>query len=185
MIGSIATVALLAGCSSAPFEVSRNGISSPATEQVSTTRSDSNNQAVTGGTSVSLAYSYESLEELEAASVVIAEVKIKDVHSVDVENDSTFYNATITDPLKGNGKEKEIVLTQVGIEEAREKSGELTIHRENPLMKPEESYVLFLKAGQDEKVGPLYYVAGEYQGKYKIQGDQVFSVNQEERPKLW
>lgn len=31
--------------------------------------------------------------------------------------------------------------------------------------------------------GPLYYVAGEYQGKYKIQGDQVFSVNQQVKTK--
>ncbi|APO48556.1 hypothetical protein BS614_30915 (plasmid) [Paenibacillus xylanexedens] len=47
-------------------------------------------------------------------------------------------------------------------------------------MEPGESYVLFLKAGQDEKVGPLYYVAGEFQGKYKIEGDKVFPVNKEQ-----
>ncbi|WP_249717350.1 hypothetical protein [Paenibacillus sp. J45TS6] len=172
----MATVVFLAGCSFAPREKNVS-----ATEQISITRSDPNSQAVFGGSSGSLAYSYESLEELEAASDVIAEVKIKDIHSEDVEKDSTLYNATIIDLLKGNGEEKEIILKQVGVEEAREKTGDLTIQRDNPLMKPDEKYILFLKAGQKAEVGPLYYVAGEYQGKYEIQGDQVFSVNQQEK----
>lgn len=176
IVGSMATVVFLAGCSFAPREKNVS-----ATEQISITRSDPNSQAVFGGSSGSLAYSYESLEELEAASDVIAEVKIKDIHSEDVEKDSTLYNATIIDLLKGNGEEKEIILKQVGVEEAREKTGDLTIQRDNPLMKPDEKYILFLKAGQKAEVGPLYYVAGEYQGKYEIQGDQVFSVNQQEK----
>lgn len=181
--GSIVAVVFLAGCSSVPSELSKEKTAS-ATEQRSVTRSDPNSQAASGGASGSLANSYESLEELEAASVVIAEVKIKDIHSEDVEKDSTFYNATITDLLKGNVEEKEIILKQVGVEEEREKTGELTIQRDNPLMKPDERYVLFLKAGQKTEVGSLYYVAGEYQGKYEIQGDQVFSVNQQEETKV-
>ena len=176
IVGSIATVVFLAGCSSAPREKNVS-----ATEQISITRSDPNSQAIYGGASGSLAYSYESLEELEAASVVIAEVEIKDIHSEDVEKDSTLYNAAIIDLLKGNGEEKGIILKQVGVEEAREKRGDLTIQRDNPLMKPDERYILFLKAGQKAEIGPLYYVAGEYQGKYEIQGDQVFSVNQQEK----
>ncbi|WIV20259.1 hypothetical protein QPK24_06070 [Paenibacillus polygoni] len=178
IVGSIVTVVFLAGCSSAPREKNVS-----ATEQISITRTDPNSQAVFGGASGSLAYSYESLEELEAASDVIAEVKIIDIHSADVERDSTLYNAAIIDLLKGNGEEKEIILKQVGVEEAREKTGDLTIQRDNPLMKPDERYVLFLKAGQKAEIGPLYYVAGEYQGKYEIQGDQVFSVNQQEKTK--
>ncbi|WP_236570473.1 hypothetical protein [Paenibacillus sp. An7] len=178
IVGSIVTVVFLAGCSSAPREKNVS-----ATEQISITRSDPNSQAVFGGSSGSLAYSYESLEELEAASDVIAEVKIIDIHSEDAEKDSTLYNAAIIDLLKGNGEEKEIILKQVGVEEAREKTGDLTIQRDNPLMKPDERYILFLKAGQKAEVGPLYYVAGEYQGKYEIQGDQVFSVNQQEKTK--
>jgi PBP1b-binding outer membrane lipoprotein LpoB len=182
IVGSIAAVAVIAGCSATPSQVSQK-TTAPAADQVSVTTSDPKSKAVTGGTSGSLAYSYDSIEELEAASVVIAEVKIKDVRSEDVEKDSTFYTATITDQLKGDGEQKEVVLTQVGVEEEREKTGELTIQRDNPLMKPGDSYVLFLKAGHDEEIGPLYYVAGEFQGKYEIQGDRVFSVNQEEKSK--
>ncbi|MEF3351819.1 hypothetical protein PV403_01390 [Paenibacillus sp. GYB006] len=178
IVGSIATVVFLAGCSSPPREKNVS-----ATEQISITRSDPNSQAIYGGASGSLAYSYESLEELEAASVVIAEVKIKDIHSEDVEKDSTLYNAAIIDLIKGNGEEKEIIIKQVGVEEARERTGNLTIQRDNPLMEPDERYILFLKAGQKAEIGPLYYVAGEYQGKYEIQGDQVFSVNQQEKTK--
>ncbi|WP_191797403.1 hypothetical protein [Paenibacillus gallinarum] len=182
IVGSIATVVFLAGCSSAPSQLSREKTTS-TTEQISVARSDPKSQSVSGGSSGSLAYSYESLEELEAASVVIAEVEIKDIHSEDVEKDSTLYNAAIIDLLKGNGEEKGIILKQVGVEEAREKTGDLTIQRDNPLMKPDERYILFLKAGQKAEVGPLYYVAGEYQGKFEIRGDQVFSVNQQEQTK--
>lgn len=57
------------------------------------------------------------------------------------------------------------------------KKSELRIDRENPLMQAGDSYILFLKTGNDERVGPLYYVTGEYQGKYQIQGDKVSSVN--------
>ena len=178
IVGSIVTVVFLAGCSSAPREKNVS-----ATEQISITRSDPNSQAIYGGASGSLAYAYESVEELEAASVVIAEVKIIDIHSEDVEKDSTLYNAAIIDLLKGNGEEKEIILKQVGVEEARERTGNLTIQRDNPHMKPDERYILFLKEGRKAEVGPLYYVAGEYQGKYEIQGDQVFSVNQQEKTK--
>ncbi|AJS59046.1 hypothetical protein [Paenibacillus sp. IHBB 10380] len=186
IIGAVGGAALIAGCSATPSQIDQEEMSTPASGQVTGAKVDPVSKAVTGGSSVSLAHSYKSLEELEAVSVLIAEVNIKDVHSTDPVNDATFYNATVTDVLKGT-EGKEIILTQVGIEEEREKTGELQMDRENPIMQSGNSYILFLKAGKDERVGPLYYVAGEYQGKYQgkyeIQDQQVFSVNQDEKTK--
>lgn len=184
MISVAGIAALIAGCSVESPMTSQGQVSPPAPEPViSKNAADPGSKAVLAGSSVSLAHSYETLEELEEASVLIAEVSIKDVLLTDKENDSSFYNATVTDVLKGTVEEKEIVLTQVGVEEEREKTGELKMERENPLMKVGDSYILFLKAGKDDRVGSLFYVAGEYQGKYQIQGEQVYSVNQKAQTK--
>ncbi|KAF6628302.1 hypothetical protein H6F38_20250 [Paenibacillus sp. EKM208P] len=35
-----------------------------------------------------------------------------------------------------------------------------------------------MKKGQDPKINPIYFVAGEYQGKFDIKNGNVYAVNQ-------
>lgn len=117
LIVSVAGIAaLIVGSLSAPSQTGQELTSSP-TPVTSTKAPASASKAVSGVSSVSLAYSYETFEELEAASVLIAEISIKDVRLTDEENDATFYNATVTDLLKVPADQTDIVLMQVGVEE--------------------------------------------------------------------
>lgn len=173
IIGSIFLTFTLVGCSTEqPVEnQTSNEVQNPSTNQ---------NLGSGAGSSISLANSYDTLEDLTETSDLIAEVNINGVHSEREEQDSTLYNATLTDVLKGSPEEKEIIITQLGIKNEAEQTQESQIARENPLMEDAEQYVLFLKKGEDDQVGDIYYVSGEYQGKYQIQNQQVFSVNQNE-----
>ena len=130
-----------------------------------------------GGSSISLAHSYETLQELEEGSVLIAELKINDIHSVDEKIDSTYYSATVIDVLKGKIDKDEIIVKQIGIELEEEISGEMIVERENPLMKPGNTFILFLKKGQ--RYEDLYYVAGEYQGKFEVEDHLVYSTQKD------
>ena len=135
-------------------------------------------EPVSAVSSLSLAHSYNTLEELAYASALVAEVTIDDVIGTDTSKGATFYSATIGSVLKGSYKAGEkIIITQDGIEDEMEKTGKLLVSREDPLMEQNDNFILFLKEGTDENYGTVYYIAGSYQGKFQVKDGNVFSVN--------
>lgn len=180
LVGVIGIAALVVGCSTEQPLTTQDANSIKNTVRPED-RDGNNNAPAKAISTLSLANSYETLDELAEVSKLISEVQIVGVHSTNKEKDTTFYNAILVDVLKGPSEEKNIVIAQIGIEEEKERLGLLEVKRDNPLMQQEDSYILFLKQGNDDELGAVYYVAGEYQGKYEIRSQQVFSVNQEEK----
>ncbi|WP_238353817.1 hypothetical protein [Paenibacillus sp. 23TSA30-6] len=124
-------------------------------------------------TSLSLSKSYDTLDALTNAVDLVAQVKITGIQGTLPEEDSTRYNAELTDVIKGTESEKNIVITQLGI-----KKDDIVEKTDNPYLKQGDELVLFLKKGQDPKINPIYFVAGEYQGKFDIKNGNVYAVNQ-------
>lgn len=123
-------------------------------------------------TSLSLGKSYDSVEALTDAADLVAQINITGIQGILPEQDSTRYNAEVTDVLKGSESKDSIVITQVGI-----KKDGVDEETETPYFKQGDELVIFLKKGQDPKIDPIYYVAGEYQGKFNIENGKVYAVN--------
>lgn len=95
----------------------------------------------------------------------------------DEEASCTYYEAVIDDVFKGSNQiGQTIIITQTVIEEAGEKTGEIRVFREYPLMIENDNLILFLKEGNNDTYGIIYYIAGEIQGKFQIKDGKVFSV---------
>lgn len=124
-------------------------------------------------TSLSLSKSYDTLDALTNAVDLVAQVKITGIQGTLPEEDSTRYDAELIDVIKGTESEKNIVITQLGI-----KKDDIVEKIDNPYLKQGDELVLFLKKGQDPKINPIYFVAGEYQGKFDIKNGNVYAVNQ-------
>jgi len=124
---------------------------------------------------VSLANSYNSLQELTKASDLVVEVTVKGIEKEVLEIDSTYYAVHMENTLKGKA-EQDIIVKQDGIQTEEEKSGKIWVWRESPLMNIGDRNILFLKKATEENT---YYIAGEYQGKYKIDKGKVYSVDQD------
>jgi hypothetical protein len=170
---------LFTGCSTPPSassnvtETETNGYT-----QTAKTENASEGKA-TFHTSVSLAQSYGTVSELTYNSALVAEVKILGIDHIDTSIDSTFYKAIVQDVVKQKEvkieKDATIILKQGGVETEEEKKGVVEVDREDPLMKVGEEYVLFLK--KHPSVENTFYMTGSYQGKYKIQDNKVYSID--------
>ena len=124
---------------------------------------------------VSLAYSYNSLQELTEASDLVVEVIVKGIEKEVPKIDSSYYAVHVENTIKGKA-EQDIIVKQDGIQTEEEKSGKIRVWRDSPLMNIGDQYILFLKKATEENT---YYIAGEYQGKYKIVEEKVYSVDQD------
>lgn len=123
---------------------------------------------------MSLQKYYNSLTELYDDTNVIAEVEITGIEKEVGSEDTTYYKARVLDVLKGELSTKKIQVSQVGIMDEDERSGEVYVLRDNPLMESEERYILFLYPHPSQE--NVYSVTGEYHGKFEVVNEQVHSV---------
>lgn len=180
-LSSVCVLALawtLSGCSGSQIHQAAEAPSPAAA-------SDHDSSAAQPGTfysSVSLANSYNSLQQLNDASAVIAELHIEKIESTSERLDSTYYSAAIRELIHSethtlqNGDH--IIVKQSGIALEGEREGKVNVVREAPLLNAGDDVILFLKQHPTDE--HIYYIAGEYQGNYKVKNGKVYSANPEQ-----
>jgi hypothetical protein len=145
--------------------------------RLSQTTNLSNNNS---GADVSWAYGFNSIEEMandtrvdliavgEIASIIgVSENKIAENDKGTVYMYFTDYNFKINRVLKGTEMD-EVVIHQTGADGQEE-----SIIAQDPLFRPGEKYVLFLHEYEPGKT----FVAGGPDGRFRVVGDNVYSMH--------
>lgn len=120
--------------------------------------------------SESLAYSYSSIEDLIADSVLAAEVEVTGTPS-----STANLKLKVEDVLYSKPSDitpDEITLSYNAVQDQENTQVEDTYH---PPLSTGDRAILFLKKDEDSD---LYYIAGGYQGSYIIQGGKVSSIGE-------
>lgn len=128
---------------------------------------------------LSVAVHYNTINELKKDSDIIVTGQIDSIKEVQ-ENfppqlGSTFYNLKIDQIIDSSFDEKKFPETIIVRQYGFKKNNKEVIIAESPLMNVKDQVVLFLKKAIDE---PFYYIVGEYQGRFDIKDNKVYSLSE-------